>query len=111
MPPYVLPDKCDGCKNEADPWCVAVCPGNLFVIDPVTSKALCRDPGECWDCMTCTIFCPRQAIVTQVQYQLAPIPAELIPRLGKRHITWTLIDCKGRIYRLENTILAGGEED
>ncbi|MGO0122146.1 4Fe-4S ferredoxin [Desulfothermobacter acidiphilus] len=110
MPAYVLPDKCDGCQNEDDPRCVSVCPGNLFMIDPSMGKAVCRDPGECWDCMTCTICCPHQAIVTQVQYQLAPIPARLIPHLGQRRITWTLIDSKGRISRLENVILAEVEE-
>ncbi|MGQ9512973.1 4Fe-4S dicluster domain-containing protein [Thermodesulfitimonas sp.] len=111
MPPYVLPDKCDGCKNEPDPLCVSVCPGNLFVVDAVTGKAYCRDPGECWDCMTCTIYCPTQAIVTQVQYQLAPIPARLVPKLGRHSITWTLTDCKGKVYRMRNLVLADGEED
>jgi adenylylsulfate reductase subunit B len=111
MPPYVLPDKCDGCKDEQDPFCVSVCPGNLFVIDEKTGKAVCREPSECWDCMTCTIFCPKQAIVTQVQYQLAPIPARLVPKLEKYSITWTLTDCKGQVYRMRNTTLTGGEED
>lgn len=111
MPPNIFPDKCDGCKGLADPVCVSVCPGNLYKLHEETGKAVCRDPGECWDCMTCAIFCPQQAIIHKVQYQIAPIPARLVPRLEKRAITWTLTDCKGQVYRMRNVTLTGGEED
>lgn len=110
MPPYVIPDKCDACHGEEEPLCVQVCPGDLMMIDPATGKAICRNPGDCWDCMICVKSCARQAIQTVIQYQLAPVPAKLIPLVGTHSITWTLVDCQGRIERFVMKTLTTGEE-
>lgn len=91
--------------------CEVVCPGNLVVIDKVTGKAVCREPGDCWDCMTCTKACARQAIQTRLQYQLAFFPGKLIPLVGTHSATWTLIDCHGYVERFIMRTLAGEEDD
>lgn len=111
MPPYVIPGKCDACQGEEEPLCVQVCPGDLMVIDPATNKAVCRDPGDCWDCMICVKSCTRQAIQTVIQYQLAPVPAKLIPLIRPDSITWTLVDCQGHIERFVMKTLTGEEEE
>lgn len=111
MPPYVIPDQCDGCQGEREPLCELVCPGNLMVIEEPTGKAVCRDVGDCWDCMTCTKYCPRQAIQTRIQYQLAFVPGKLVPVVGPHSVTWTLIDCRGHVERFIMRTLLGDEEE
>lgn len=111
MPPKVDPAKCDACQGESEPLCQQVCPGNLMVLDGKAGKALCRDDGDCWDCMTCTKACPRQAIQTVLQYQLAFFPGKLIPLVGTNSVTWTSIDCHGKVERFVVKTLAGGEGD
>ena len=111
MPPKVDPVKCDGCFDKAEPLCQQVCPGDLMVIDPATNKAYCRDPGDCWDCMTCVKACARQAIQTRLQYQLGYFPARLIPLVGTNTITWTLVDCYGRVEHFVMPTLTDDEED
>lgn len=96
MPPLVDPTRCDGCPQEAEPPCVQVCPGDLMVLDAERKLAYCREEADCWDCMTCVKACPRQALCTRLSYQLADVPAELVPRPSEDHITWTLVDCRGR---------------
>ncbi|MEW6725863.1 4Fe-4S dicluster domain-containing protein [Desulforudis sp. 1088] len=111
MPPMVVPYKCDGCLGESEPMCEQVCPGDLMTLDPATGKAVCRDPGDCWDCMTCTKVCPRQAIQIRIQYQLAYYPAKLIPLVGSDTITWTLIDSRNRVERFIIKTLAGEDDE
>lgn len=111
MPPMVIPDKCDGCQSEGEPLCQMVCPGDLMTIDKSTNKAVCRDPGDCWDCMNCVKACPRQAIQTRLQYQIAFFPGKLIPLVGTHSVTWTLIDCKGNVERFVMKTLTGDDEE
>ncbi|MFZ5652772.1 MAG: 4Fe-4S binding protein [Bacillota bacterium] len=112
MPPKIDPTKCDGCQGESEPLCEQVCPGNLMILEKDTSKAIIRDPGDCWDCMTCTKACPRQAIQTVLQYQLAYFPGKLIPLVGTNSVTWTSIDCHGRVERfVMKTLVSGDDED
>ncbi|MFZ5649045.1 MAG: 4Fe-4S binding protein [Bacillota bacterium] len=112
MPPKIDPAKCDGCQGESEPLCEQVCPGNLMTLDKDTAKAVIRDTGDCWDCMTCTKACPRQAIQTVLQYQLAYFPGKLIPLVGTNSVTWTSIDCHGRVERfVMKTLVSGDDED
>ncbi|MDI6905940.1 MAG: 4Fe-4S dicluster domain-containing protein [Thermoanaerobacterales bacterium] len=107
----VFPEKCNGCQGESEPMCEQVCPGDLMTIDPASGKAICRDPGDCWDCMTCVKACARQAIVTRIQYQLGYFPARLIPLVGTNTITWTLVDCHGKVERFVMRTLTDDEEE
>jgi len=111
MPPKVDPIKCDGCQGEGEPMCEQVCPGNLMTLDPETKKAYCRDAGDCWDCMTCTKYCARQAIQTQLQYQLAFFPGKLIPLVGTNSVTWTSIDCHGKVERFVMKTISGEDDE
>ncbi|MHB8157626.1 MAG: 4Fe-4S binding protein [Desulfocucumaceae bacterium] len=112
MPPRVDPTKCDGCQRESEPLCEQVCPGNLMTLEKETMKAVIRDMSDCWDCMTCTKACPRQAIQTVLQYQLAYFPGKLIPLVGSNSVTWTAIDCHGRVERfVMKTLVSGDDED
>ena len=111
MPPKVDPVKCDGCQGEGEPLCEQVCPGNLMTLETETKKAFCRDAGDCWDCMTCTKACPRQAIQTQLQYQLAFFPGKLMPLVGTNSVTWTSIDCHGRVERFVIKTFTGDDDE
>lgn len=111
MPPVVFPDKCNGCQGESEPMCQQVCPGDLMTIDPVSGKAFCRDPGDCWDCMTCVKACVRRAIQIRIQYQIGYFPARLFPLVGPDTVTWTLVDCHGRVERFVMPTLIDNEED
>lgn len=111
MPPKVDPLKCDACQGESEPLCEQVCPGNLMTLHKETMKARCRDDGDCWDCMNCTKACPRQAIQTTMQYQLAYFPGKLIPLVGTNSVTWTSIDCNGRVERFVIRTISGSDDD
>ncbi|MHB1041447.1 MAG: 4Fe-4S ferredoxin [Eubacteriales bacterium] len=111
MPPKVDPAKCDGCVDKEEPLCQLVCPGNLMAVDPVASKAFCRDLGDCWDCMTCTKACPHLAIQTQMQYQLAFFPGKLLPLVKSNSVTWTSIDCHGRVERFVIKTFTGDDDE
>lgn len=111
MPPKVDPIKCDGCQGESEPMCEMVCPGNLMTLDPETKKAYCRDAGDCWDCMTCTKYCARQAIQTQLQYQIACFPGKLIPLVGTNSVTWTSIDSHGKVERFVAKTITGDDDE
>lgn len=111
MPPKVDPAKCDGCFGENEPLCEQVCPGNLMTLNPETNKAFCREPGDCWDCMTCTKACYHQAISTQLSYQIAFFPGKLIPRAGSNSIVWTSIDCHGKVERFFSKTITGEDDD
>ncbi len=112
MPPKVDSTKCDSCQGESEPLCEQVCPGNLMTLERETKKAYCREPGDCWDCMTCTKACPRQAIQTMLQYQIAYFPGKLIPLVGTNSVTWTSIDCHGRVERfVMKTLVSSDDED
>lgn len=113
MPPKVDAVKCNGCHGESEPLCVKVCPGDLMVIDKNMTKAIVRDPGDCWDCMTCTKACPQQAIQTMLQYQLAYYPGKLIPKMKTNSIAWTSIDSRGRVerYVMKTLTSKGNDED
>ena len=39
MPPYVVKDKCDGCKGKEEPLCEQICIGDLMTLDMNTGKA------------------------------------------------------------------------
>jgi adenylylsulfate reductase subunit B len=98
VPPKVLTNKCDGCKAEKEPLCEQVCPGDLMTLGD-NGKATCRDPRDCWDCMSCTKICPQGAIETRVPYQIGYHEAKLIPMMGTNRVTWTCIDIDGNVER------------
>jgi len=111
MPPKVDPVKCDGCRGDDVPVCEMVCPGDLMTLDSGVKKAYCREPGDCWDCMTCAKYCPRQAIQTQLSYQIACFPCKLIPLVAHNSVTWTSIDCHGKVERFAIKTVAGEDDD
>jgi adenylylsulfate reductase subunit B len=61
--------------------------------------------------MTCTKSCPRQAIQTMLQYQIAYFPGKLIPLVGTNSVTWTSIDCHGRVERFVMKTLVNPDDD
>ncbi|MEW5899581.1 MAG: 4Fe-4S dicluster domain-containing protein [Bacillota bacterium] len=99
MPPRISLQKCDGCKGEKEALCVAICPGDLMVLNEDTGKAYCRSTRDCWDCMSCVKACPQSAIETRLPYQLGYYPAKLIPLMGSKRVTWTCIDINNKIER------------
>jgi|Deesub1362B_J571_1020462.scaffolds.fasta_scaffold00955_9 adenylylsulfate reductase subunit B len=100
MPPIVNEDKCIGCGN-----CMDVCPGDLMVVDPQTLKAYCREPRDCWDCMSCNKACPVGAIKQKLPYQLGYYPAELtFKQVSKDTVLWTIIDIMGNKREVAFTV-------
>lgn len=96
MPPYVLKNKCNGCKGIfEEPQCVKICIGDIMAIDEESGKAYCRSPRDCWDDMACTKACPMKAIEQRIPYQIGYHGAKLIPFMGKDSITWKLVDLEG----------------
>jgi adenylylsulfate reductase subunit B len=104
MPPRVLVDKCNGCEELPESKCEEACPGDLMVVDGTAMKARCRNPRDCWDCMSCTKACPRAAIETRIPYQLGYHKATLRPVMGKGLITWKCVDIHGKetVYKYRN---------
>ncbi|MBP3730897.1 MAG: 4Fe-4S binding protein [Mailhella sp.] len=95
MPPKVDTNKCNGCNGRAESCCEQVCPGDLMLVSAQTGKAICRNPRECWDCMSCVKACPRGALETKMPYQLGYFKATLRPYVGKNFITWKCRDING----------------
>jgi len=47
-----------------------------------------------------------------LQYQLAYFPGKLIPMVGTNSVTWTSIDCNGKVERfVMKTLVSGDDED
>lgn len=104
MPPRVLLNKCNGCEGLPESRCEESCPGDLMAVDPATGKSHCRDPHNCWDCMSCVKACPRHALETRVPYQIGYHKASLKPIMGKGRITWKCVDINGveSVYAFKN---------
>lgn len=94
MPPRIDPKKCNGCEGREESYCEEACPGNLMYVGE-DGKSHCRELRDCWDCMSCTKACPRNAIETRVPYQLGYHVAKLTPIMGKNSITWKCVDIHG----------------
>lgn len=104
MPPRIILNKCNGCEGLAESKCEEACPGDLMVVDAETGKARVRHAGDCWDCMSCTKACPRNAIETRVPYQIGYHKATLKPIMGSNTITWKCVDIHGNeaTYKYRN---------
>lgn len=104
MPPIVNPQKCTGCSPKEESRCEEICPGDLMAVSRETGKAYCRNPRDCWDCMSCVKACPNGAIETRMPYQLGYFKARLRPIMGKNVITWKCVDIYGktRTYTYRN---------
>lgn len=106
MPPRIDPNKCNGCEDREESFCEEVCPGNLMAVDEKSMMARCRSTRDCWDCMSCTKACPRNAIETRVPYQLGYHKATLKVFMGKNNITWKCTDIYGnqKTYKYRNRL-------
>ncbi|MCK9264564.1 MAG: ferredoxin family protein [Deltaproteobacteria bacterium] len=104
MPPRINPDKCNGCEGLAESKCEEACPGDLMAVDETVMKAYCRSTNDCWDCMSCTKACPRNAIEQRIPYQLGYHKATLKPFMSKNTITWKCKDIYGneKVYKYRN---------
>ena len=107
MPPVVNVHKCSGCAPREESRCEEVCPGDLMAVDVASGKAYCRNPRDCWDCMSCVKACPNGALATRMPYQLGYFKASLRPVMGKDVITWKCVDIYGkeRTYKYRNRII------
>ncbi|OQX07879.1 MAG: 4Fe-4S ferredoxin [Desulfobulbaceae bacterium A2] len=104
MPPRIDPERCNGCEGLPESYCEQSCPGNLMAVDEDRGKAYCRSTNDCWDCMSCTKACPRNAIETRIPYQLGYHKATLKPFMSKNSITWKCVDIHGKLtsYKYRN---------
>lgn len=81
MAAWIDRDACRGCGN-----CVEVCPGDLLFL--AEGKALLREPGRCWLCLSCAKVCPEEAIRGRLPFVLADSGASLWPRRTPAGFTW-----------------------
>lgn len=104
MPPIVDVMKCTGCKGRDESYCEEICPGDLMAVDPASGKSFCRNPRDCWDCMSCIKACPHNALETRMPYQLGYHKASLKPLMGKDSITWKCKDIHGneQVFKYRN---------
>ena len=103
MPPVIDLKKCTGCAPREESHCEEICPGNLMTVNAETGKALCRNPRDCWDCMSCVKACPNGAIETRMPYQLGYYKARLRPIMGNKVITWKCVDIHGAEHTFKYT--------
>lgn len=90
MPSYVIMEKCDGCKGQDKTACMFICPNDLMVLNPETSKAYNRDPMMCWECMCCVKNCPQQAMAVRGYADFMPLGGSVTPLRGTEDILWTV---------------------
>ncbi len=57
MPAIIDSQKCTGCGI-----CDEICPGDIIHLTENKDKAEVRYPDECWNCGSCRIECPENAI-------------------------------------------------
>jgi len=104
MPPYVNPDKCDGCKALDRPACHYICPNDLMVLDIAQGKAYNREPDLCWECYACVKTCPQSAIDMRGYGDVVPIGASLTPLRATDTIMWTVKFRNGQMKRFKFAI-------
>ncbi len=49
------------CRQCAEHWCMAVCPGNLYSVNEETKDVVVEYAG-CLECGTCMIACTRDSV-------------------------------------------------
>lgn len=96
MPTFVRTEKCDGCKSQAKPACVYICPHDLMALDQDGSatghamKAWNQEPEQCWECYACVKICPQNAIECRHYADVVPMGASVQPLRGADSILWTI---------------------
>jgi adenylylsulfate reductase subunit B len=76
MPSYVNVEKCDGCKGLDRTACQYVCPNDLMILDPETTKAYNQEVEQCWECYNCVKICPQQAMEVRGYADFAVLPSK-----------------------------------
>ena len=106
MPPVTDITRCTGCGSRPESFCEEICPGDLMAVSNETGRSFCRNPRDCWDCMSCIKVCPAGALETKMPYQLGYHKATLRPVMGKDEITWVCRDIHGNehIYTYKNRL-------
>ena len=66
--------------------CVAVCPGDLLVLDG--GKSRLRAPEQCWNCFSCAKACRTGAIRGRLPFVLADAGASLWPEPAEKGFRW-----------------------
>jgi adenylylsulfate reductase subunit B len=87
-------DVCNGCPKRSEGFCEEICPGDLFYRED--SKAVLREPSDCWDCFACVKVCPRSALSVELPFQISEEKHRLTARVKKNTIVWKLIDFNGK---------------
>jgi len=89
-------EKCNGCGE-----CKRLCPGDLMELDS-EGKAFIREPGDCWDCMSCVKACPVQALGIRLPFPLADYEATMqARRLKSGAMLWTITRLGKEVEKLE----------
>ena len=91
MPAYVDPHACNACVgvNEG-PLCVYICPNDLMVLDPSSSKGFNQEPELCSECYACVKRCPQNAIHVRGYADFVPLGAEVQPSYVDGEIQWDI---------------------
>ncbi len=95
MPPVVDAQKCTGCGDRDESYCEEICPGNLMFFDLASGNPFCRNPRDCWDCMSCIKACPCNALETKIGDSSSYCGASLKPVMGDGYIIWKCQDIYG----------------
>jgi adenylylsulfate reductase subunit B len=109
MPSYVNAEKCDGCKALDTTACQHICPNDLMVLDPATSKAYNQDVAMCWECYNCVKICPTQAVEVRGYADFVPLGAACTPLRSSDSIMWTIKFRNNQIKRFKFPIRSTAE--
>jgi adenylylsulfate reductase subunit B len=97
MPTYVDPHACNACVGvEQGPLCVYICPNDLMILDPSSSKGLNQEPELCSECYACVKRCPQNAIHVRGYADFVPLGAEVQPHYVDGQIQWDITFRDGR---------------
>jgi adenylylsulfate reductase subunit B len=97
MPTYVDPQACNACAGvDLGPLCVYICPNDLMVLHPESSKGFNQEPGMCSECYACVKLCPEEAIHVRGYADFVPLGALVQPRRVEQGLSWTVRFRDGR---------------
>ena len=97
MPTFVNPNACNACADEHQgPLCVYICPNDLMVLDPATSKGFNQEPDMCSECYACVKMCPQEAINVRGYADFVPLGALVQPHRTEDGLHWEVVFRDGR---------------
>jgi len=100
MPAYIDPHACNACVGvEQGPLCVYICPNDLMILDPSSSKGFNQEPELCSECYACVKRCPQNAIHVRGYADFVPLGGDVQPRYVGGEIQWDITFRDGRRKR------------